>query len=125
MMPPARVRSMISLAGDSCQSMSSTTEGLRARLRPAGIGSAKDLLVYVIQTPIAAVFALWVICLPVLYFALYGDLFESARTLAQMTVIVVAYLLIVMAATLSVSVTVSYIMWLRQKKRWTSNARRR
>jgi hypothetical protein len=106
--------------------MSSTSkEGLRARLRPANIGSARELLIYIIETPIAAVVALWVICLPALYFALYGDIFESAKTLAQMTLIVLAYLLVVMAGTLSISVTISYILWLRQKRRWSVKEGRR
>jgi len=98
---------------------------LRARLRPANIGSAGDLLRYIIETPLAAVVALWITCLPALYFALYGDIFESARTLAQMTVIVLAYLMVVMAVTLSVVVLISYIMWLREKRRWGVKTGRR
>lgn len=90
----------------------------------AGAGSARELAAYIIRTPLAAIFALWAVCLPALYFALYGDLFESAKTLSQMTVIVVAYVMIVMAATLSIAFSISYIMWLREKRRWSPRAGR-
>lgn len=88
------------------------------------LGSAKELARYIVETPLAAIFALWAVCLPALYFALYGDLIESAKTLSQMTVIVVAYIMIVMAATLSIAFAISYVMWLREKRRWSSRTGR-
>jgi hypothetical protein len=80
------------------------------------IDSLKALFMYLLEKPLAAVVALWMICFPLLYIALYGDLVQSARTLAGMTVTFVAFLMIFITAMLSVSFLVYCAFELRRRR---------
>ncbi len=105
--------------------MSSSWEGIRARMRGAAflmrgaesVDSLKGLLVYLVEKPLVAVAALWIVCLPTLYIALYGDLVQSARTLADMTVTFVVFLMIFIMAMLSASFLVFCAFELRRRGR--------
>jgi len=114
--------------------MSSSWAGLRSRKRSAAflmrgaasIDSLKGLFVYLLEKPLVAVAALWMICFPLLYIALYGDLVQSARTLAGMTVTFVSFLMFFIMAMLSVSFLVFCAFELRRRRHLgTSSARGR
>jgi len=112
--------------------MSSSTAGLRSRKRGAAflmrgaesVDSPKGLFAYLVQKPLAAVAALWMICFPLLYIALYGDLVQSARTLAYMTVTFVTFLMIFIMAMLSVSFLVFCAFELRKRRHLGKNSAR-
>ena len=90
------------------------------------VDSLKGLLAYLIEKPLAAVAALWMVCFPLLYIALYGDVVQSAITLADMTVTFVIFLMIFIMSILSVSFLVSCVFELRRRKHSvTSSARER
>lgn len=112
--------------------MSSSWAGLRSRKRRAAflmrgaksIDSLKALFVYLLEQPLAAVAALWIICFPLLYIALYGDLVQSARTLAGMTVTFVMFLMTFIMVMLSISFLVFCAFELRKRRHFgTSSAR--
>jgi hypothetical protein len=104
--------------------MSSSWAGLRSRKRGAAflmrgaesVDSLKGLFTYLVQKPLAAVAALWITCFPLLYIALYGDLVQSARALAIMTVTFVTFLMIFIMAMLSVSFLVFCVFELRRRR---------
>lgn len=106
--------------------MSSSSAGIYSRKRRAAflrrsaksIDSVKGLFVYLVEEHVVAVAALWTICLPLMYVALYGDLAQSARTLAGMTVTFVAFLAIFISVMLSVSFLVFYAFELRKRRRF-------
>ena len=85
----------------------------------------KGLLVYLVEKPLVAVAALWIVCFPLLYIALYGDLVQSARTLADMTVTFVIFLMIFIMAMLSVSFLAVCAFELRKHRRFGTNSARR
>jgi hypothetical protein len=90
------------------------------------IDSLKGLFAYLLGKHLVAVAALWMICFPLLYIALYGDLVQSARTLAGMTVTFVIFLMIFVMAMLSVSFLVFCAFELRKRRHLgTSSARGR
>jgi len=107
--------------------MSSTTAGVRSKRRgwevftgrTAAIGSAKELLAYLVGKPLVAVAVLWIICLPAMYFALYGDLVESAWTLGQMTVVFVFYTALAVVFTLAISFAAWYALSYRTRRKWS------
>jgi len=114
--------------------MSSSWAGLRSRRRSAAflmrgaesVDSLKGLFAYLLMKPLAAVGALWMICFPLLYIALYGDLVQSARTLADMTVTFVTFLMIFIMTMLLVSFLVFCVFELRRRRHLgTSSARGR
>jgi hypothetical protein len=114
--------------------MSSSCAGIHSRKRRVAflrrgaksINSLKGLFVYLLEEHLAAVAALWMVCFPLMYFALYGDLVQSARTLVGMTVTFVAFLMISITAMLSVSFLVFCSFELRKRRRFgTSSARGR
>jgi hypothetical protein len=106
--------------------MSSTGVALSSKRRGRGplkgevasLGSVGEILTYLAEKPLAAMIALWTICLPLLYFALYGDLVESARTLAGMTVIVLVYLFIFITVLLSASFLIAYLLRIRERRKY-------
>jgi len=90
------------------------------------VDSLKGLLVYLVEKPLAAVAALWMVCFPLLYIALYGDVVQSAITLADMTVTFVIVLMIFIMSILSVSFLVFCVFELRRRRHFgTSSARER
>lgn len=106
--------------------MSSSSAGIHSRKRRAAflrggarsIDSIKGLFVFLLEEHLVAVAALWMICFPLLYIALYGDLVQSASTLAGMTVTFVAFLMIFITAMLSVSFLVFCAFELRKRRRF-------
>jgi hypothetical protein len=112
--------------------MSSTCASVHSRKRRAAflrrgarsIDSLKGLFVYLLEEHLVAVAALWIICFPLLYIALYGDLVQSARTLAGMTVTFVAFLMIFISAMLSVSFLVFCAFELRKRRRFGASSAR-
>jgi hypothetical protein len=112
--------------------MSSSCAGLRSRKKGAAllmrgaesVDSLKGLLVYLVEKPLSAVVAFWMVCFPLLYIALYGDLVQSARTLADMTVTFVAFLMIFIMTILSVSFLVFYTFELRERRRFGMSSAR-
>jgi len=112
--------------------MSSSCAGIYSRKRRAtflkrgakSIDSLKGLFMYLLEEHLVAVAALWATCFPLLYIALYGDLVQSATTLAGMTVTFVAFLMIFISAMLSVSFLVFCAFELRRRRHFGRSAAR-
>jgi hypothetical protein len=85
--------------------------------RAEAVNSLKELLTYITEQPLSAVAALWIVCFPVLYFALYGDLVQSAKTMTEMTVIFVIFLMAFIVTLLSFSYLIALLLELRRRRR--------
>ena len=112
--------------------MSSSCAGIYSRKRRAAflrrgaksIDSLKGFFLYLLEEHLVAVAALWMICFPLMYIALYGDLVQSASTLAGMTVTFVAFLMIFITAMLSVSFLVFCAFELRRHRHFGASSAR-
>jgi hypothetical protein len=92
-------------------------------VRRSILGSvARSLLMeaahYLVETPLAAIGALWIICLPLLYFGLYADLGKSVDVMASMTVTFVMFLMTFLAIVVSACLLVSYVSHALLEARW-------
>ena len=86
--------------------------------KSVAVSLVMDIVNYLVELPFVAVGALWIICFPLMYFALYGDLVQSAGTLAGMTLIFLMFLMVFMAIVVSACLVVSYIAHFVTRARW-------
>jgi len=85
--------------------------------RAKAVNSLRELPTYITEQPLSAVAALWIVCFPLLYFALYGDLVQSAKTMAEMTVTFVIFLMAFIVTLLSISYLIALVLELRRRRR--------
>ncbi len=85
--------------------------------RAEAVNSLRELLAYITEKPLVAIAALWIVCFPLLYFALYGDLVQSAKTMAEMTVTFVIFLMAFMVTLLSISYLIALVLEIRRRRR--------
>ena len=78
----------------------------------------REMAGYLVEMPLAAMCALWIICLPLMYFALYGDIGRSISTLGEMTVTFMAFLMVFLAFVVSACMIASYLAHFLLKFRW-------
>ncbi len=86
--------------------------------KSAAASLVREMVGYLIELPLSAVGALWIVCLPLMYFALYGDLGQSVSTLGGMTITFLAFLMTFLVIVVSACVVVSYIAQKLLKARW-------
>ena len=86
--------------------------------KSASASLLRELGGYLVEMPAAAIIALWIICLPLMYFALYGDLSKSVGILAEMTATFLAWLMGFMTVVVSACLIAAYIAHKRTKIRW-------
>lgn len=87
-------------------------------LKSAASSLSRDLTDQLVRTPLVVVCALWIICLPAMYFALYGDLVSSVGTLAQMTVFFLGFLMIFLVGVVSLCLLISCSVYALRRIRW-------
>ena len=81
------------------------------------MNSLRKLLTYITEQPLSSVAALWMVCFPLLYFALYGDLAQSAKTMAGMTVTFLIFLMAFIVTLLSICFLIALFLELRRQRR--------
>ena len=100
-------------------SLSWREKNIRASVkRSAATSLLREIACYLVELPLVAVASLWIICLPLMYFALYGDLIGSVETLAGMTVTCLAWLMAFMTVVVSACLLASYALHVRLKSKW-------
>lgn len=88
----------------------------RDAIRSSNYGSVRNFLVYyLVQQPLASVATVWVLCFPMVYLT-YGNLVESATTLAAITVIFLLYLMTAIAVMVLIALSVEYAFSRRDRR---------
>jgi hypothetical protein len=103
-------------------SLSSASVGWRKRsrtsdeVRTSSFGTVRDFLIYyMVEQPLAAVATVWLLCFPMVYH-IYGDAFQSAATLAHITIWFLVYLVTVVTVMTLIALAVEYAF--SRRARW-------